>query len=116
MSDLDVRSEIDGPSTRLKMAKILQDYKNNTVDYIRTAQALEALIDRVRIDTIAECIGVMGENDPSRAFSDTDKAQAIRRFCRDNQLSETTKAQLETIIDACEYQAITTAKEKMGEL
>ena len=59
--ELDVRSEIDEPSTRLKIAKILQDYKNDTVDYIRTAEAIETLMDRVKHE--AEMFGRINELD-----------------------------------------------------
>lgn len=47
-------TDIDEPTTRLKMAKILQDYKDGAVDYIRTAQALEALITNERREAYKE--------------------------------------------------------------
>ena len=43
MSNQPTQSDSLEPTTRLRMAKILKDYKDETVDYIRTAEALEAL-------------------------------------------------------------------------
>lgn len=72
----------DEPTTRLKMAKILKDYKDDTVDYIRTAQALEALYNQRILDARFDELEWAHTRSPAGRLSDIDYNERIEQLKR----------------------------------